>query len=153
MRLSLESQLHRELASGVSFPIGFKNGTDGGVTVAVDAMRSASHPHAFLGVTESGLAAIVRTKGKVCALGISGNRPLILYFVLRCVGNGDLHVILRGGSKGTNYDAESVNVAASAVGKVSTKDIPFLPSVMVDASHANSEKDHMNQPKVCLSPK
>ncbi|KAK4049976.1 hypothetical protein OIV83_003800 [Microbotryomycetes sp. JL201] len=120
-----ECQLHRELASGVSFPIGFKNGTDGSLGVAVDAMRSASHPHAFLGVTESGLAAIVRTRG-----------------------NHDLHVILRGGSKGTNYDSESVKAAAAAVAKVSTSDIPFLPAVMVDASHANSQKDHNNQPKV-----
>ncbi|KAI5476174.1 3-deoxy-8-phosphoheptulonate synthase [Pseudohyphozyma bogoriensis] len=120
-----ESQLHRELASGVSFPIGFKNGTDGGLGVAVDAMRSASHPHAFLGVTESGLAAIVRTRG-----------------------NKDLHVILRGGSKGTNYDSESVKAAAASVAKVVSPETPFLPAVMVDASHANSQKDHNNQPKV-----
>ncbi|KAK4699687.1 3-deoxy-7-phosphoheptulonate synthase, partial [Phenoliferia sp. Uapishka_3] len=117
-----ESQLHRELASGVSFPIGFKNGTDGSLGVAVDAMRSASHPHAFLGVTESGLAAIVRTKG-----------------------NHDLHVILRGGTKGTNYGSKSVKEASAAVAKVGEG---FLEAVMVDASHANSEKNHMNQPKV-----
>ncbi|SCV73154.1 BQ2448_7079 [Microbotryum intermedium] len=123
-----ESQLHRELASGMSFPVGFKNGTDGGLTVAVDAMRSASHPHAFLGVTKSGLAAIVRTKG-----------------------NQDLHVILRGGSKGTNYDAESVQSAAQQVQKISTSEIPFLPAVMVDCSHANSQKDHKNQPKAIAS--
>ncbi|SGY12117.1 BQ5605_C011g06394 [Microbotryum silenes-dioicae] len=123
-----ESQLHRELASGMSFPVGFKNGTDGGLTVAVDAMRSASHPHAFLGVTKSGLAAIVRTKG-----------------------NQDLHVILRGGSKGTNYDAESVQSAAQQVQKISSTDIPFLPAVMIDCSHANSRKDHNNQPKVIAS--
>ncbi|GAA5995026.1 hypothetical protein JCM5350_005878 [Sporobolomyces pararoseus] len=123
-----ESQLHRELASGTSCPIGFKNGTDGSLSVAVDAMRSASHPHAFLGVTESGLAAIVRT-----------------------AGNPDVHVILRGGTKGTNYDAESVNAAAEAVSKISTSEKPFLPAVMVDASHANSSKDHRNQPKVTAS--
>ncbi|KAM0747740.1 3-deoxy-7-phosphoheptulonate synthase [Meredithblackwellia eburnea MCA 4105] len=122
-----ESQLHRELASGVSFPIGFKNGTDGSLGVAVDAMRSASRAHAFLGVTESGLAAIVRTKG-----------------------NADLHVILRGGTKGTNYDSESVKSAAAAVGKASDSEpgVEFARAVMVDASHANSQKDHNNQPKV-----
>ncbi|GAA5953816.1 hypothetical protein JCM10213_006437 [Rhodosporidiobolus nylandii] len=123
-----ESQLHRELASGASFPIGFKNGTDGTLGVAVDAMRSASHPHAFLGVTESGIAAIVRT-----------------------AGNRDVHVILRGGSRGTNYDADSVNSAAEQVRKISTPDMPFLDAVMVDASHANSQKNHRNQPKVIAS--
>jgi len=128
-----ESQLHRELASGTSCPIGFKNGTDGSLGVAVDAMRSASHPHAFLGVTESGLAAIVRTAGK--------SRFFLFRFVLRrwfgddlLQGNPDVHVILRGGTKGTNYDAESVNGAAEAVSKISTSEKPFLPAVMVDAS-------------------
>ncbi|GAA5840590.1 hypothetical protein JCM11251_007621 [Rhodosporidiobolus azoricus] len=123
-----ESQLHRELASGTSFPIGFKNGTDGSLGVAVDAMRSASHPHSFLGVTEQGIAAIVRTHG-----------------------NRDVHVILRGGSRGTNYDADSVNSAAEQVKKIATPEMPFLPAVMVDASHANSQKDHRNQPKVIAS--
>lgn len=103
-----ESQLHRELASGVSFPIGFKNGTDGGVTVAVDAMRAASAPHAFMGVTEQGLAAIVKTRG-----------------------NQDVHVILRGGTKGTNYDAESVQAAAKSIEKARNG---FHPSLMVDCS-------------------
>ncbi|KAL5525092.1 hypothetical protein ACEPAF_8961 [Sanghuangporus sanghuang] len=117
-----ESQLHRELASGVSFPIGFKNGTDGSVGVAVDAMRAASAPHAFMGVTEQGLAAIVKTRG-----------------------NQDVHVILRGGSRGTNYDAESVQAAAAAIKKAR----PGLhPSLMVDCSHGNSQKNHNNQPKV-----
>ncbi|POY72835.1 putative 3-deoxy-7-phosphoheptulonate synthase [Rhodotorula taiwanensis] len=120
-----ESQLHRELASGASFPIGFKNGTDGSLGVAVDAMLSAAHPHAFLGVTESGLAAIVRT-----------------------AGNRDVHVILRGGSRGTNYDSASVQSAVGQVKKISKPELPFLPAVMVDASHANSQKDHRNQPKV-----
>ncbi|GAA5899575.1 hypothetical protein JCM6882_001154 [Rhodosporidiobolus microsporus] len=123
-----ESQLHRELASGTSFPIGFKNGTDGSLGVAVDAMRSASHPHSFLGVTEQGIAAIVRTHG-----------------------NRDVHVILRGGSRGTNYDTDSVNSAAAQVKKIATSELPFLPAVMVDASHANSQKDHRNQPKVIAS--
>ena len=121
-----ESQLHRELASGVSFPIGtqlkrsnyqrkligpivgFKNGTDGSVGVAVDAMRCASSPHAFMGVTNQGLAAIVKT-----------------------TGNPDLHVILRGGTKGTNYDAQSVQ----AVEKDLRKARPYtFTSIMIDAS-------------------
>lgn len=117
-----ESQLHRELASGVSFPIGFKNGTDGSVGVAVDAMRSASNPHAFMGVTEQGLAAIVKT---------SGNR--------------DVHVILRGGTKGTNYDAEPVSAAVATMQKARPD---VRPSVMIDCSHGNSNKDFANQPKV-----
>jgi 3-deoxy-7-phosphoheptulonate synthase len=117
-----ESQLHRELASGVSFPIGFKNGTDGSVSVAVDAMRSASNPHAFMGVTEQGLAAIVKTRG-----------------------NKDVHVILRGGSKGPNYASESVKAAAQSIQKARPQ---YKPSVMVDCSHGNSQKNHLNQPKV-----
>lgn len=80
-----ESQLHRELASGVSFPVGFKNGTDGSIEIALDAILSASSPHNFLGVTKHGLAAITRTKG-----------------------NDACHIILRGGKKGPNYDADSV---------------------------------------------
>ncbi|KAI0651259.1 3-deoxy-7-phosphoheptulonate synthase [Trametes meyenii] len=117
-----ESQLHRELASGVSFPIGFKNGTDGSMSVAVDAMRSASNPHAFMGVTEQGLAAIVKTRG-----------------------NQDVHVILRGGTKGPNYTAEHVKAAASAIEKARPQ---HHPSIMIDCSHGNSQKNHMNQPKV-----
>ncbi|OJT01580.1 Phospho-2-dehydro-3-deoxyheptonate aldolase, tyrosine-inhibited [Trametes pubescens] len=120
-----ESQLHRELASGVSFPIGFKNGTDGSMTVAVDAMRSASNPHAFMGVTEQGLAAIVKTRG-----------------------NQDVHVILRGGTKGPNYAAEHVKAAASAIEKARPQ---HHPSIMIDCSHGNSEKNHNNQPKVLAS--
>ncbi|KAI0255501.1 3-deoxy-7-phosphoheptulonate synthase [Lactifluus subvellereus] len=117
-----ESQLHRELASGVSFPIGFKNGTDGSMTVAVDAMRSSSNPHAFMGVTEQGIAAIVKTRG-----------------------NQDVHVILRGGTKGPNYAAEHVRAAASAIAKARPR---HHPSIMVDCSHGNSQKNHNNQPKV-----
>lgn len=117
-----ESQLHRELASGVSFPIGFKNGTDGGTSVAVDAMRAAAAPHAFMGVTEQGLAAIVRTKG-----------------------NRDVHIILRGGSSGTNFDAASVQKASANIAKARPG---IHPSIMVDCSHGNSQKDHNNQPKV-----
>ncbi|THH09654.1 hypothetical protein EW146_g8625 [Bondarzewia mesenterica] len=117
-----ESQLHRELASGVSFPIGFKNGTDGSVSVAVDAMRSSSNPHAFMGVTEQGLAAIVKTRG-----------------------NQNVHVILRGGSKGPNYSEEHVKAAASAIEKARPQN---HPSIMIDCSHGNSQKNHNNQPKV-----
>lgn len=117
-----ESQLHRELASGVSFPIGFKNGTDGSVSVAVDAMRSSSNPHAFMGVTEQGIAAIVKTRG-----------------------NQNVHVILRGGSKGPNYSEEHVKAAASAIEKARPQN---HPSIMIDCSHGNSQKNHNNQPKV-----
>jgi 3-deoxy-7-phosphoheptulonate synthase len=117
-----ESQLHRELASGVSFPIGFKNGTDGSVSVAVDAMRSASNPHAFMGVTEQGLAAIVKTRG-----------------------NKDVHVILRGGSKGPNFASEHVKNAAQSIQKARPQ---YKPSIMIDCSHGNSQKNHLNQPKV-----
>ncbi|KAF2761204.1 phospho-2-dehydro-3-deoxyheptonate aldolase [Pseudovirgaria hyperparasitica] len=115
-----ESQLHRELASGLSFPIGFKNGTDGGVSVAVDAIGSAAAQHHFMGVTKQGLAAITKTSG-----------------------NKDCFVILRGGSKGTNYDAESVKVVKETLAK---KGLPQV--MMVDCSHGNSLKDHRNQPKV-----
>lgn len=103
-----ESQLHRELASGVSFPIGFKNGTDGSVSVAVDAMKAASNPHAFMGVTEQGLASIVRTKG-----------------------NQDVHVILRGGTKGPNFSSEHVKAATASLKKSHPK---HFASVMVDCS-------------------
>ncbi|KAG1852642.1 hypothetical protein C8R48DRAFT_724322 [Suillus tomentosus] len=117
-----ESQLHRELASGVSFPIGFKNGTDGSVNVAIDAMRSASNPHAFMGVTEQGLAAIVKTRG-----------------------NQDVHVILRGGTKGPNYASEHVRAASKSIEKARPTN---HASVMIDCSHGNSQKNHNNQPKV-----
>ncbi|KAH7868303.1 3-deoxy-7-phosphoheptulonate synthase [Lentinula edodes] len=115
-----ESQLHRELASGVSFPIGFKNGTDGSVTVAIDAMHSASNPHAFMGVTEQGLASIVKTRG-----------------------NQDVHVILRGGTKGPNFSSEHIKDAAKAISKKQQ-----FASIMVDCSHGNSQKNHNNQPRV-----
>jgi len=117
-----ESQLHRELASGVSFPIGFKNGTDGSVSVAIDAMHSASNPHAFMGVTEQGLAAIVRTRG-----------------------NQDVHVILRGGTRGPNFDSEHVKEAAKTIEKKKRS-----PSIMIDCSHGNSQKNHNNQPLVLV---
>ncbi|TDL26789.1 3-deoxy-7-phosphoheptulonate synthase [Rickenella mellea] len=120
-----ESQLHRELASGVSFPIGFKNGTDGGVKVCVEAMMAASGPHAFMGVTEQGLAAIVRTRG-----------------------NRDVHVILRGGTGGPNYGEEDVGRAVEAIRKARPEN---HPSIMVDCSHGNSQKNHLNQPRVLAS--
>ncbi|TFK37676.1 3-deoxy-7-phosphoheptulonate synthase [Crucibulum laeve] len=118
-----ESQLHRELASGVSFPIGFKNGTDGSVSVAIDAMSSSSNPHAFMGVTEQGLASIVKTRG-----------------------NQDVHVILRGGTKGPNFASEHVREAVKNIEK--KRD---WASVMVDCSHGNSQKNHNNQPLVIHS--
>jgi 3-deoxy-7-phosphoheptulonate synthase len=115
-----ESQVHRELASGLSMPVGFKNGTDGGVQIAIDAVRAAAHPHSFLGVTEQGLAGIVSTRG-----------------------NADCHVILRGGQSGPNYDAASVGRALAALRAAG---VP--PRLMIDTSHGNSEKDYRRQPKV-----
>ncbi|KAG6853860.1 hypothetical protein C0991_000621 [Blastosporella zonata] len=115
-----ESQLHRELASGISFPIGFKNGTDGSVSVAIDAMGSASNPHAFMGVTEQGLASIVKTRG-----------------------NKDVHVILRGGTKGPNFANEFVKDATKTILKKRE-----WASIMIDCSHGNSQKNHNNQPRV-----
>ncbi|EGV66008.1 3-deoxy-7-phosphoheptulonate synthase [Yamadazyma tenuis] len=121
-----ESQLHRELASGLSFPVGFKNGTDGTLGVAVDAMRAAAHPHHFLSVTKPGVVAIVGTEG-----------------------NEDCFVILRGGKKGTNYDEASVDECQEVLvkSKIVTDDKPG-PRIMVDCSHGNSNKNHMNQPLV-----
>ncbi|HEU5075253.1 MAG TPA: 3-deoxy-7-phosphoheptulonate synthase [Polyangiaceae bacterium] len=115
-----ESQVHRELASGLSMPVGFKNGTGGDVQIAVDAIRSAAHPHHFLSVTKQGLAAIVTTRG-----------------------NPQCHLILRGGSNGPNYDKSKVDTAVSSLEASGLK-----PTVMVDCSHANSGKRHENQPKV-----
>lgn len=115
-----ESQLHRELASGLSFPVGFKNGTDGSLGVAIDAIGAVKHPHHFLSVTKPGVVAIVGT-----------------------VGNEDCFVILRGGTKGTNYDPKSVSEAKAAL---KAKSLP--ERLMVDCSHGNSLKDHKNQPKV-----
>jgi len=115
-----ESQLHRELASGLSFPVGFKNGTDGTLDVAIDAIGAVRHPHHFLSVTKPGVVSIVGT-----------------------VGNDDCFVILRGGKRGTNYDAKSITEA-----KASLVEKGMRPRLMVDCSHGNSEKDHRNQPKV-----
>jgi 3-deoxy-7-phosphoheptulonate synthase len=114
-----ESQIHRQLASGLSMPVGFKNGTDGGVQIALDAIQASAGQHHFLSVTKEGVAAIVATKG-----------------------NNACHVILRGG-KQTNYDAASVD---QMVGQLNAKGLP--PYVMVDCSHGNSEKDFKRQPLV-----
>ncbi len=115
-----ESQIHREMASGLSMPVGFKNGTDGGVTVAVDAMRSASHPHRHFGVDSQGHPAIVQT-----------------------TGNPDTHLVLRGGHQGPNFDRESVARIHADLTRLK------IPSrIMVDCSHANSGKDPLRQPDV-----
>jgi len=112
-----ESQTHRQLASGMSCPIGFKNGTDGGVQIAADAIVAARASHAFMGMTKMGLAAIFETRG-----------------------NDDAHVILRGGKKGPNYDAAGVEEACAALRKVGLRE-----QVMIDCSHANSGKSHDRQ--------
>jgi len=114
-----ESQIHREMASGLSCPVGFKNGTNGDVQIAVDAVLAASQPHHFLAVTKEGRAAIAATRG-----------------------NDDGHIVLRGG-KAPNYDAASIAAAAAALAKAG-----LPPRLIVDASHANSGKDHENQPGV-----
>ncbi|KAF8252697.1 3-deoxy-7-phosphoheptulonate synthase [Wilcoxina mikolae CBS 423.85] len=115
-----ESQLHRELASGLSFPVGFKNGTDGTLGVAIDAIGAAKHSHHFLSVTKPGLVAIVGTSG-----------------------NEDCFIILRGGKAGTNYDKDSIKAAKESLRAAKTQD-----RLMVDCSHGNSSKNHKNQPKV-----
>ncbi|OAA62707.1 DHAP synthase, class 1 [Niveomyces insectorum RCEF 264] len=115
-----ESQLHRELASGLSFPVGFKNGTDGTLGVAIDAIGAVKHPHHFLSVTKPGVVSIVGT-----------------------VGNEDCFVVLRGGTQGTNYDAASIAAAKSALAQAG-----LAQRLMVDCSHGNSLKNHKNQPKV-----
>ena len=111
-----ESQVHRELASGLSCPIGFKNGTDGNVRIAVDAIRAAHHPHRFVGVTKEGRSAVVET-----------------------LGNEDCHLILRGGTE-PNYDAASVAAACTELAAAGQ-----TPHVMVDASHGNSRKQYRLQ--------
>ncbi len=115
-----ESQVHRQLASGLSMPVGFKNGTNGNVKVAVEACRAAHGTHVFFGLDASGRASVVTT-----------------------TGNPDVHVILRGGTDGPNYQPEHV---ASALGAVRQAGMP--PTVMIDASHDNSRKDHGRQAAV-----
>ncbi|HWA18119.1 MAG TPA: 3-deoxy-7-phosphoheptulonate synthase [Devosia sp.] len=114
-----ESQVHRELASGLSCPVGFKNGTDGNIRIALDAVKSASQPHHFLAVTKDGRSAIATT-----------------------TGNDDCHIILRGG-KVPNFGTESVEAAAADSLRSGIR-----PALMIDASHANSSKDPANQPLV-----
>jgi 3-deoxy-7-phosphoheptulonate synthase len=117
-----ESQIHRQLASGLSMPVGFKNGTDGDVRIAVDAVRAAAAPHAFAGIDDAGAAATMHT-----------------------TGNEDCHLILRGGRRGPNYDASSVAGALASLGAAG------LPRrVVIDASHDNSGKDHTRQPDVVV---
>jgi 3-deoxy-7-phosphoheptulonate synthase len=118
-----ESQVHRQLASGLSMPVGFKNGTDGDIQVAVDACRASATRHTFFGVTPVGAAAVVTT-----------------------TGNPDTHVILRGGRSGPNYEASHV---AKALDLISGAGLPRR--LMVDASHGNSGKDHRRQPIVAAS--
>jgi 3-deoxy-7-phosphoheptulonate synthase len=115
-----ESQTHREMASGLSMPIGFKNATDGSLQIALDAMQAACAPHSFLGIDQDGFTAIVRTKGN-------------------CFG----HVVLRGGRTRSNYDAASITDALAALQQEGQS-----PSLMVDCSHANSNKQHAQQEEV-----
>jgi 3-deoxy-7-phosphoheptulonate synthase len=115
-----ESQVHRELASGLSCPVGFKNGTDGNIKIAADAIKAAQQPHHFLSVTKGGHSAIVSTKG-----------------------NEDCHIILRGG-KTTNFDAASVEAACQELARSG-----LAQRLMIDTSHANSQKKYENQLPVC----
>ncbi len=115
-----ESQVHRELASGLSCPVGFKNGTDGNTRIAIDAVQAASHPHHFLSVTKTGRSAIVTT-----------------------TGNDECHIILRGGTA-PNYEAPYVAAAAAELSAAGLR-----ATMMVDASHGNSRKNHENQSGVC----
>lgn len=118
-----ESQTHREMASGLSFPVGFKNSTDGNLKIATDAMLAALRPHSFLGINSEGKTSIVKT-----------------------TGNPNVHLVLRGGDKKPNYSHEDIMEAYELLKKNN------LPTgIMVDCSHANSLKDHKNQPKVLNS--
>jgi 3-deoxy-7-phosphoheptulonate synthase len=117
---TVESQVHRELASGLSMPVGFKNGTGGTIQIAIDAVRSAAQPHRFLSVTKEGVAAIVST-----------------------AGNAECHVILRGGAQGPNYSSEQVSAVAEKL-----KAAGAHARLLVDCSHANSGKNFERQPEV-----
>lgn len=113
---TVESQTHREMASGLSMPVGFKNGTDGNLSIALNALQSAASPHSFFGINQRGEVSLVQT-----------------------AGNPDGHIILRGGAK-PNYDADSINTAVAALDKLK------LPgAIVVDCSHGNSNKDHNRQ--------
>src|SRR2546430_6995369 len=121
--LTTESQTHREMASGLSMPVGFKNATDGSLQIAIDAMTSARTPHSFLGIDQEGATSIIRT-----------------------TGNPHGHVVLRGGRLQANYDPESIAATAAALKKAG-----LPPVVMVDCSHANSGKQHARQEEVWKS--
>ena len=116
-----ESQTHREMASGLSMPVGFKNGTDGGMQVALNAMISARHPHSFLGINGDGITSVVKT-----------------------VGNPDRHIVLRGGGGKTNFSTTDIEKAATLVAEEG-----IVRPVMVDCSHGNASKDHTKQGIVC----
>lgn len=118
-----ESQTHREMASGLSFPMGFKNGTDGNLQIAIDAMKAALHPHSFLGINNEGRNAIVQT-----------------------TGNPDVHIVLRGGNGRPNYSAEDILYTEELLTRSGLK-----RSIMVDCSHANSFKDHERQEEVLVN--
>jgi 3-deoxy-7-phosphoheptulonate synthase len=118
-----ESQTHREMASGLSMPVGFKNGTDGSLQIAIDAMGAAMRPHSFLGIDQDGITCIVRT-----------------------TGNAAGHVVLRGGRLRTNYDAASIREAETKLAQAGLR-----PGLMVDCSHANSAKQHAVQEEVWRS--
>ncbi|KGD60978.1 phospho-2-dehydro-3-deoxyheptonate aldolase [Alcanivorax jadensis T9] len=115
-----ESQIHREMVSGLSMPVGFKNGTDGSIDVASDAMGAAEHPHTHLGIDDNGHSALLQT-----------------------AGNPDTHLVLRGGHQGPNYDADSIRTAVDALQAKGRN-----PRLIVDCSHANSGKDPLKQPEV-----
>ncbi|QWV99205.1 3-deoxy-7-phosphoheptulonate synthase [Geomonas nitrogeniifigens] len=118
-----ESQTHREMASGLSFPIGFKNGTDGNLQIAIDAMKAALHSHSFLGINRDGLTSIIQT-----------------------TGNPDVHMVLRGGNKKPNYSPEDIAKSEEMLAKAGLN-----PTLMVDCSHGNSEKKYERQPEVLNS--
>ena len=115
-----ESQTHREMASGLSCPVGFKNGTDGSLGVAINALQSVANPHRFLGISPEGQVSVVHTKG-----------------------NAHAHIVLRGGSAGPNYSAEHIANCEAALAK-----LDLTQSIMIDCSHANSNKDHRQQRNV-----
>lgn len=115
-----ESQTHREMSSGLSFPVGFKNGTDGNLQIAIDAMKAAQHPHSFLGINREGRTSIIQTSG-----------------------NPDVHIVLRGGSKKVNYHPDDIAYTEEQLSKNG-----LLPTIMVDCSHGNSNKDYQKQPEV-----
>ncbi len=117
-----ESQTHREVASGLSFPVGFKNGTDGNLQIAIDAMNSALHPHSFLGINNEGRTSIVQT-----------------------AGNPDVHIVLRGGNDQPNYKTADIRRIEELLSKAK-----LSTAIMVDCSHANSYKDHTRQEEVLV---